>query len=135
MHVAIEAACSGSPPQCSTFSSIEKFVSKERTSLEWHSQAEAHALVTRGCAPPVRVCFRIIGADRKLSLSITNRALNSLHIEWRSTAMFIHRITSLIRTSFPYIKVTYTALQYGLRINPGGCKISKFFWESMPQTP
>ena len=101
---------------------------------------EAHALATRGCAPPVQVCIRIIGADSKLSLSIANRALNDLQIERRSIAMFIHRITCLVRS--PYVrvsrilnKVTYTALQYGLRTDLGGCQISKIFWKSMPQTP
>ena len=55
----------------------------------------AHALATRGCAPPVQACIPIIGADSKLLL-IANRALNGLQIEWRSIAMFIHRITSLV---------------------------------------
>ena len=63
----------------------------------------AHALATRGCAPPVQVCVRIIGTDSKLSLSIANRAPNGLQIERRSIAMFIHRITGLVRS--PYARV------------------------------
>ena len=90
----------------------------------------AHALATRDCAPPVQVCIRIIGADSKLSLSNADRSLNGLQIGRHSIAMFIYRITCLVyahRTSasLPYIKVTYTALQYGLRTDLGDCQIPK----------
>ena len=43
--------------------------------------------------------------------------LNGLDIEQRSIAMYIHRITSLIRES---------SLRYDLRTDLGGCKIPKF---------
>ena len=68
----------------------------------------AHALATRGRAPPVQVCNQIISADgividRKTSTTLT------------------------VYTSLPY--VTYTAPWYSLRTD---CKISNFFWESTP---
>ena len=58
----------------------------------------AHALATRGCAPAVQVCIRIIGAD---SIVVDRESgAKWSQIEQSSIAMFIHRITSLVHSPY-----------------------------------
>ena len=59
---------------------------------------------TRGRAPPVQVYTGELSALIVL-LSIANRAPNHLEIEQHSIAMYIHRITSLVRS--PYASLPY----------------------------
>ena len=42
---------------------LQGWAGATQCSLQWHSQAGAHAQATRGCVPPVQVCMRIIGTD------------------------------------------------------------------------
>ena len=73
-----------------------------------------------GCAPPVEVFIRNIGAD---SIIVDHESSGKRFLN-QTTPMFIHRITGHIRS--PYASLPkYTALLYGLRTNPGGCKIQK----------
>ena len=88
---------------------------------EWRSHAGAH---WGTCPSNYRSCPT--SAALIVALSIANRWLNGLEIEWRSIAMYLHRITSLIGES---------SLRYGLRTDLAGCKIPKFSGGGCPQTP
>ena len=88
---------------------------------QWRSHAGAH---WGTCPSNLRPCPT--SAELIVALLIANRSLNGLEIERRSIAMYIHRITSLIRES---------SLQYDLRTDLGGCKIPKFSGGGCPQTP
>ena len=61
----------------------------------------ARALATRGRAPPVQVCMRIIGAD-SIVVDRESGAINLHEIEWCSIAMYILRITNLVRSLYAH---------------------------------
>ena len=96
----------------------------------------ARALATRGHAPPVEACIRIIGAD-----SIIVDRTSGTQRSWNRTAQYMYRYVypqnyeshTLIIREFA---VTYTALLYGLGTNLGDCKCLNFLMEdACPQPP
>ena len=90
--------------------------------MQWRSQAGAHwgtCPSTRGRAPPVQVCMRIIGAD-----SIVVDRESGLEIEWRSMYVcIIHRITSLVRSTYASLPYKCCTLHYDMASEPT--------WEAM----
>ena len=81
----------------------------------------AHALATRGCAPPVQVCISAdsINVDHESGAKRSSNRMAQYHYIYPQDYESRMRMFAIY-----YIKVTYTALQCGLRTDLGGCKVS-----------
>ena len=88
--------------------------------VQWCSHAGAH---WGTCLSNYRPCPTSAALIVAL---LANQSLNGLEIERHSIAMYIDRITNLIRESW---------LRYDLRTDLGGCKIPKFSGEDAPRSP
>ena len=89
----------------------------------------ARALATRGRAPPVQICIRIIGTD-----SIVVDRESSAKLSWNRTTdalvSLIHRIASLVRSSYVSLPFKWSTLHYDMASEPtcNALKFKKIFW-------